>query len=132
MKKVGHTLILLVFMVACLFLLPTTAQAATVASGTCGDNLTWTLDDTGILTFSGTGAMADYSASDAYAPWWEWRNVITSIILQPGVSNVGGHAFKYCSNVTSVTLPESVTSIGDRAFAECDVGGSRRFMLFFV
>ena len=35
-----------------------------VASGTCGaegnngDNLTWILDDEGVLTISGTGAMA--------------------------------------------------------------------------
>ena len=97
------------------------ARPVIVASGTCGDNLIWTLEDTGILTFSGTGDMADYSAGDAYAPWWVWRNVTTSIILQSGVSNVGGHAFKYCSNVTSITLPESVTSIGDRAFAECGI-----------
>ena len=36
------------------------ADAATVASGTFGvdgDNLTWTLDDEGTLTISGTGAM---------------------------------------------------------------------------
>ena len=30
-------------------------------SGTCGENLTWTLDtDTGVLTISGTGAMTNY------------------------------------------------------------------------
>ena len=32
-----------------------TASAA--ESGTCGENLTWTLDDEGTLTISGTGAM---------------------------------------------------------------------------
>ena len=35
---------------------PTAAHAAgTVASGTCGENLTWTLDEEGTLTISGTG-----------------------------------------------------------------------------
>lgn len=31
------------------------ALAAVVDSGTCGTNLTWTLDDNGTLTISGTG-----------------------------------------------------------------------------
>ena len=38
--------------------------AEEVAGGTCGDNSTWLLDDTGTITISGTGAMAgcDYEA----------------------------------------------------------------------
>lgn len=38
-----------------------------MASGTCGaegnngDNLTWILDDEGVLTISGTGAMANWN-----------------------------------------------------------------------
>ena len=42
------------------------ASAEIVDSGTCGkdgDNLTWTLDDEGLLTISGTGEMANYSSS---------------------------------------------------------------------
>ena len=29
----------------------------TIASGACGENLNWTLDDSGTLTITGTGAM---------------------------------------------------------------------------
>ena len=32
-----------------------------MASGKCGENLTWTLDDDGTLTISGTCKMDDYS-----------------------------------------------------------------------
>ena len=40
-------------------------------SGTCGENLTWTLSDDGVLTISGTGEMEDYDpAGDAAAPWY--------------------------------------------------------------
>ena len=35
---------------------------AAASSGTCGENLTWTLED-GVLTISGSGKMADYSSS---------------------------------------------------------------------
>ncbi|MBS7365253.1 MAG: hypothetical protein KIG31_01500, partial [Oscillospiraceae bacterium] len=43
-------------------LLPTSVFAAgIVASGTCGNDLTWALDDAGTLTISGTGNMGNYS-----------------------------------------------------------------------
>ena len=38
-----------------------------VDSGTCGENLTWTLDSEGMLTISGTGEMDDYESSTI--PW---------------------------------------------------------------
>lgn len=37
--------------------------------GTCGKNLTWTLDDNGTLTISGTGDMKDYGWIFGKAPW---------------------------------------------------------------
>ena len=37
------------------------AEGSIIASGECGDDLTWTLDDQGTLTISGTGSMRDYS-----------------------------------------------------------------------
>lgn len=48
--------ILSILLAACLIfsLLPVSAFADTTASGTCGKNLTWTLED-GTLTISGTG-----------------------------------------------------------------------------
>ena len=43
--------------VLCTMLSTVSARAEGIAaSGTCGDNLTWTLDDAGTLTISGTGA----------------------------------------------------------------------------
>lgn len=42
-------------------------EARAVQSGTCGDNLTWVLDDRGLLTISGTGEMLDYDYYDS--PW---------------------------------------------------------------
>ncbi len=62
MKKTKHLIFLLLcslFTVCFAF----AARAEIVASGDCGargDNLTWTLDDEGLLTISGEGAMADF------------------------------------------------------------------------
>ena len=67
MKKrfLGFVLVFSIFS-AFITILPLSVSAA--ASGTCGDNLTWTLDDDyGTLTISGNGDMDDYG-SYSY-PW---------------------------------------------------------------
>ena len=90
----------------------------------CGDNLTATLDqNTGTLTFSGTGAMYDYyygaSGSLIRAPWNEERSSIKKVVIPDGVTCIGDYAFYYCSKMTSVSIPASVTQIGDSAFNSC-------------
>ncbi len=89
-----------------------------VASGTCGENLTWTLDDAGVLTISGSGAMADYPY-EASVPWYPERARITQVSLPEGLSNIGTYTFYECSSLASITIPDSVTSIGDSAFFDC-------------
>ena len=37
------------------------------SSGVCGDNVTWSLDDSGNLTVTGNGPMYDYGKGNA--PW---------------------------------------------------------------
>ena len=89
-----------------------------VIRGTCGDNLTWTLDEKGKLTISGTGAMTDYTY-DSEAPWSDYRNLINTVVIQYGATSIGNYAFCNCYRSTSVTIPASVTSIGEGAFAGC-------------
>ena len=86
--------------------------------GTCGENLTWTLTYDGVLTISGTGEMTDYP-NFADVPWNAYREKILSVVMEPGVTSVGGYAFFQCINMTSVEMPEGVTSIGDNAFSAC-------------
>ena len=85
-------------------------------SGTCGENLTWELDlETGTLTISGTGEMADYFNNN---PWYSNDN-IKSVIIEDGITSIGDDAFYKCKNLTFVSIPGSVTSIGDGAFSYC-------------
>ncbi|MBE6942231.1 MAG: hypothetical protein E7455_08120 [Ruminococcaceae bacterium] len=125
----------------------TIGEEGIIASGTCGPNLTWMLDDEGTLTISGTGEMDGYSACypeiwcdpfDPYCrievswdnpPWSEYLLSIVKIIIEPGVTSIGSNAFVRgsdrmvpdygCSNLTSIVIPDSVTSIGDYAFYCC-------------
>ena len=87
-------------------------------SGSCGENVTWTLTADGTLTISGTGAMTDYTY-DSRSPWYSCRTYIKRVVMQQGVTSIGDHAFWDCSGLTSVTIPDGVTSIGDYAFAYC-------------
>ncbi|MCR4963670.1 MAG: leucine-rich repeat protein [Firmicutes bacterium] len=89
-----------------------------IASGSCGTNLRWTLDDEGTLSITGTGEMTDYTSS-SNAPWYSWRSQIHTVEIGDGVTSIGDYAFAYCSSLTSVTIPDSVNSIGGSAFYGC-------------
>ena len=84
-----------------------------IYGGKCGDNLEWILDTEGHLTISGRGQMTD-------DPWSTYKDVIKTVTIENGVTNIRYDAFHYCYNLESVTIPESVTSIGSEAFSECD------------
>ena len=115
MKKRTLSLILALLMVCSL--LPVSAAADAPKSGTCGENLTWTLDDAGVLTISGTGDMYNYP--DSTAPWKAYAGSITSVVVENGVTSIGERAFQSCGAVKSISLPDSVTSIGKCAFSVC-------------
>ena len=81
-----------------------TLYARWTASGTCGDNLTWTLDDNGTLTISGSGAMADYD-DPYYQPWNNQRNSINKVVIGDEVTSIGKNAFANCPGLKAVELP---------------------------
>ena len=87
-----------------------------IASGTCGENLTWAFEN-GVLTIDGEDSMMDYDADDA--PWKNYRGDITSVVIKSGATTIGNSAFKGCNNIINVTVPETVTSIGTNAFTNC-------------
>ncbi len=113
MKKLLVTIlsVLLVLSVIPTGIFSIPVSAAT--SGTTGD-CTWTLDGT-VLTISGNGEMESYPYSGS-APW---GTSLTSVVIENGITSIGGSAFSSCQNLTSVTIPNSVTSIGIRAFVYC-------------
>lgn len=88
-----------------------TVQSVGASSGVTGE-CTWTLDDNGVLTISGNGAMESYSSS-ASLPW---GTNIKSVVIENGVTGIGNYAFSDCAALTSVTVSDSVTRIGSSAF----------------
>lgn len=118
MKRI---LTLLGTVLLCLTSIILPAKAATIASGTCGDSLTWTLADTGTLTISGTGEMYDFYYDNGVwtNPWMSYAGDIKKVLIKQGVTGIGDRAFYDCSSLISITLLEGVMSIGEDAFYNC-------------
>ena len=94
--------------------------SAIVASGICGLNVNWTLDNEGTMTICGSGATSDISYSGSNGEAWDdiKKNVIT-IKVEAGVTSIAENMFKGCSMVESVELPENLVAVGQRAFWGC-------------
>jgi hypothetical protein len=91
--------------------------AADDASGSCGENVTYSFNGTtGAMVISGTGAMTDYSDL-SLPPWYYSMSSITSVVIEAGVTHVGNYAFKACANLQSVTVGNDVVSVGAYTFA---------------
>lgn len=106
-----------------LVLLPGTALAVMVDSGNCSrssdDNVAWTVDDAGILTISGMGAMTNYASIYTNPMVSRHKSSIREIIIDTGVTHIGKLAFTTLTNVSSVTISDGLTSIGISAFMSC-------------
>jgi len=86
-------------------------------SGTTG-NLDWRLNNTGELVINGMGKMPDYSYPD-FAPWSHFSNIIYTVIIEDGVTNIGNYAFYDHGRLFSIAIPLSVTHIGEVALGNC-------------
>ena len=96
------------------------AEETTATSGTCGENVTWTFDEsTGTLTVSGEGRMDDHpmdftgiydmsAETTGYPEILVKRDEVTSIVIEEGVTYLGDFWFYRMENLTSVTLPDSI------------------------
>ena len=94
-------------------------------SGSCGNNITWKLED-GVLTISGTGHfLPDYyelPPEEMYAdpaPWYAIRQEVSRIVIKEGITSIGSWAFHGCENAESVSISGSVTVIQRGAFSGC-------------
>lgn len=116
-------------------------EVTTVDSGYCGadnggENLKWTLDNNGVLTISGSGAMKDYTWDEnVRLDWYVRKKDIRSVVLDNRITHIGDYAFDKCTNIESVrytgytgnagvALPKSVTTIGVHAFSDTGVTGT--------
>ena len=87
----------------------------------CGDweGIHWEIEN-GTLTVSGTGNIPDTNGYNTFAPWHDFREEVTAVVLEDGITGIGNNAFFEFQKMTSVSIPNTVTGIGDGAFKFCD------------
>ncbi len=97
-------------------------------SGSCGDNLTWVMTKSHVLTISGSGPMYDYTSgttSSNPSPFKKYVGFyggeVQQIIIEDGVTHIGNNSFTDLKHSKwtqeKVVIPDSVESIGEFAFA---------------
>lgn len=126
MKRISKIIPLVLVMVMCLTVSVFAAETSYDISANGDGSVTAVFnDETGVLTISGTGVMADYTA--ATHPYKSVLNLVTQVVIENGVQNIGDNAFYTDSTnrlksltSTSLVIPDSVTSIGDNAFYRAD------------
>ena len=94
-----------------------TQAADGTTSGTCGAdedgaNATWTLDENGVLTITGTGAIKEYAFSYSSLS-------IKEVVIEKEITEIGSRAFQNCEQIQTVTLPESLTTLEEGTFFGC-------------
>lgn len=125
----------MIVMVAVLMVVSTNGFVSAATSGVCGENLMYTLDDNGLLTISGTGAMYDDTGifkhkgikkvivEEGVTTIGEFEfmldETIEEVVLPQGLTTIGKSAFN-TSKIKSIALPKTVTHIGNLAFFQCD------------
>ena len=88
-------------------------------SGSCGNGLTWQIDENNILTVSGQGPMSDYDSVGILQDHSD-RNV-SKVVVEEGVTYIGANAFGNLmgtgpsNRIESLSIPSTVTSIGEGA-----------------
>ena len=121
-----------VFLLLCICLIKGTVCSAAmqVAAGSCGENVTWTLDDENVLSISGTGKISG-------RPWekfMQWKKIekypsprdyeydieeddphFVTVVIKKGITGIGANIFS-SPYIKKVILPDGMTEIGASAF----------------
>lgn len=102
----------------------TTVDENAPTFGDCGveghkEEVKWAFNkETGVLTISGTGRMADYKYGNTEdtRPWAAFANVIKEVKIEEGVTGIGGNAFRNLTALTKTNIPASINYLGDYIF----------------
>lgn len=90
-----------------------------IATGTCGDNLVWEIDNNGMLTISGSGELYDYELTEN-VPWNEYAYEISGVTLNIDTSSLcsgsDNCAFGMLEGIPEIKIPEGVVSIPESKY----------------
>ena len=104
------------------------AEPEVVAEGWSGYT-TWVLTDDGTMTFTSSGEKLENGETNMKnywkvggvltLPWSEYADMITKVVINEGIHDIGQMAFYELPNLVEVVLPESAVEIRNYAFKNC-------------
>ena len=89
----------------------TAEEVMVIAEGVSGATVSWRVYGDGLLVLSGEGGTPSYNSSKP-APWVDYRDQITKIIVEEGITSIGNQAFAQCTAAEEIVFADSVESIG--------------------
>ena len=79
------------------------------------DNISYDLDENGVLTVTGSGVIPEKAFFDPNGA----HNNINKLVIGEGITGIDDDAFCYCKNIKTVSLPSTLQYIGGSAFFYC-------------
>ena len=89
-----------------------------LATGKCGDNVTYTIYSDMKMVISGEGEMWDNDGFENPI-CADYSQSIQQLIIEEGVTTISHYAFFGYNRLTSVGIPPSITVLGNSAFRGC-------------
>ena len=84
-----------------------TGKEVTIASGSCGPNLCWSIDTSGLLSITGTGEMTSHP--------WTYNYSYSKVNIQSGCTSLCYDAFWGSGDSRTIYIPKTVTYIDEYA-----------------
>lgn len=95
-------------------------KAVIIKSEINNDSSTFYKLEGNTLTILGSGNYdSEKNFEEGGSPWYDRREEIEHVIIEPGVTRIGDKAFYDLENISTVQIPGTVTSIGNSAFSNC-------------
>ena len=103
-------------------------EVEVIAEGWSGYT-TWVVTSDGTITFTSSGEKMDNGESNMKnywkvdgvltLPWGEYAELITKVVIEDGINDIGQMAFYELPNLVEVVLPESAMEIREYTFKNC-------------
>ena len=103
-------------------------EVKVIAEGWSGYT-TWVLTSDGVITFTSSGEKLENGETNLKnywkvngvltLPWSEYAEMITTVVIEDGIHDIGQMAFYELPNLTTVKLGADVTEIRNYAFKNC-------------
>ena len=95
------------------------AENTVAVSDTLDSGMTWSIDEEGTFTITGTGEIdANHHYTIGHG-WYDYKERIKKVVIGNGITTIPEFAFAGCENLVAVELPDTIEELGRCSFTGC-------------